>query len=128
MLKYSQKSSTSVARCALRRLKILASRRDFDSDSYSASRTSYTIQFCGELLQENVSYTEDGLEALVYTAQGDMRQAIGNLQSTHVGFGHVNGKNVFKVCDEPHPLIIKEMIELCAKVRLTYGFRFRTPA
>ncbi|XP_003743317.1 replication factor C subunit 2 [Galendromus occidentalis] len=65
--------------------------------------------------KENVSYAEDGLEALVYTAQGDMRQAIGNLQSTHVGFGHVNGKNVFKVCDEPHPLIIKEMIEYCAK-------------
>jgi len=65
--------------------------------------------------KENVSYSEDGLEALVYTAQGDMRQAIGNLQSTHVGFGHVNGKNVFKVCDEPHPLIIKEMIEYCAK-------------
>ena len=68
--------------------------------------------------QENVSYSEDGLEALVYTAQGDMRQAIGNLQSTHVGFAHVNGKNVFKVCDEPHPLIIKEMIELCAKVSM----------
>ncbi|OQR71477.1 replication factor C subunit 2-like [Tropilaelaps mercedesae] len=65
--------------------------------------------------KENISYTEDGLEAIVYTAQGDMRQAIGNLQSTHVGLGHVNGENVFKVCDEPHPLIIKEIIEFCAK-------------
>ena len=30
--------------------------------------------------KENVNYTEDGLEAIVFTAQGDMRQALNNLQ------------------------------------------------
>ena len=33
--------------------------------------------------KENVSYTEDGLEAIVFTAQGDMRQALNNLQVKH---------------------------------------------
>ncbi|XP_043272586.1 replication factor C subunit 2 [Venturia canescens] len=63
--------------------------------------------------KENVSYTDDGLDAIIFTAQGDMRQALNNLQSTHNGFGHVNNENVFKVCDQPHPLAIKEMLEKC---------------
>ena len=67
---------------------------------------------------EKLSYTDDGLEAVIFTAQGDMRQAINNLQSTHNGFGHVNGENVFKVCDEPHPLLIKQMIEYCLEEKL----------
>lgn len=31
-----------------------------------------------------------GLEALTFTADGDMRQAINNLQATAAGFGFVN--------------------------------------
>ncbi|PNF31300.1 Replication factor C subunit 2 [Cryptotermes secundus] len=63
--------------------------------------------------KEQVSYTEDGLEAIVFTAQGDMRQALNNLQSTSNGFKHVSSENVFKVCDEPHPLLVKEMLQHC---------------
>lgn len=44
-----------------------------------------------------------------------MRQAINNLQSTHSGFGFVNADNVFKVCDQPHPLIVQDMITCCLK-------------
>ena len=33
----------------------------------------------------------------MFTAEGDMRQALNNLQSTFRGFGHVNSENVFKV-------------------------------
>jgi len=53
-----------------------------------------------------VATTDDGLEAILFTAQGDMRQAINNIQATHSGLGVVNGENVFKVCDEPHPLLL----------------------
>jgi len=49
--------------------------------------------------KEKVVKTDDGLEAIVFTAQGDMRQGINNLQSTCAGFGFVNSENVFKVCD-----------------------------
>lgn len=67
---------------------------------------------------EKLSYTDDGLEAIIFTAQGDMRQAINNLQSTYNGFGHINSENVFKVCDEPHPLIVKQIIENCVQEKL----------
>ncbi|VDP58585.1 unnamed protein product [Schistosoma curassoni] len=68
---------------------------------------------------EGVSYTEEGLEAIVFTADGDMRQALNNLQSTYEGFGMVSSDNVFKVCDEPHPMLIKQLIDHCSKGELS---------
>lgn len=65
--------------------------------------------------REDVTYEEDGLEAVVFTAQGDMRQGLNNLQSTANGYGLVNGANVFKVCDEPHPMLIQDMLMHCAQ-------------
>ncbi|AJT90477.1 AQG_2a_G0048770.mRNA.1.CDS.1 [Saccharomyces cerevisiae] len=59
---------------------------------------------------EDVKYTNDGLEAIIFTAEGDMRQAINNLQSTVAGHGLVNADNVFKIVDSPHPLIVKKML------------------
>ena len=44
-----------------------------------------------------------------------MRQAINNLQSTHSGFGFVSGDNVFKVCDQPHPIVVQAMLRSCLK-------------
>eukprot|EP01113_Clastostelium_recurvatum_P004738 TRINITY_DN12089_c0_g1_i1.p1 TRINITY_DN12089_c0_g1~~TRINITY_DN12089_c0_g1_i1.p1 ORF type:complete len:349 (-),score=62.62 TRINITY_DN12089_c0_g1_i1:3-1049(-) len=62
---------------------------------------------------ESVSYTTSGLEAIVFTADGDMRQALNNLQSTYTGFGTVSAEHVFKVCDQPHPLVVRGMVKHC---------------
>ncbi|KAI2779445.1 DNA replication factor C-like protein [Daldinia loculata] len=62
---------------------------------------------------EKVQYSDDGLAALVFSAEGDMRQAINNLQSTHAGFGFVSGDNVFKVVDSPHPIKVQAMLKAC---------------
>jgi len=62
-----------------------------------------------------VEYNDDGLTALIFTSEGDMRQAINNLQSTYSGFGFVSGDNVFKVCDQPHPIIVQAIIRSCVK-------------
>lgn len=76
-------------------------------------------QVCKRLLeiikQEDVEYSDDGLSALVYSAEGDMRQAINNLQSTVSGFDFVNSENVFKVVDQPHPVVVQKMVEACNK-------------
>ena len=65
-------------------------------------------QVCG---YESISYDSSGLEALIFTAEGDLRTALNGLQATVSGFGHVTSTNVFKVCDQPHPLKIKAAIE-----------------
>ncbi|WVO21510.1 replication factor C subunit 4 [Cryptococcus decagattii] len=62
---------------------------------------------------ESVKHNDEGLAALIFTAEGDMRQAINNLQSTWSGFGFVSQDNVFKICDQPHPIVIRQMIKDC---------------
>ncbi|CAH0718865.1 unnamed protein product, partial [Brenthis ino] len=64
---------------------------------------------------ENLSYTEDGVSAVVFTAQGDLRAALNNLQATAQGFSHVSPDHVFKVCDEPHPMLVRNMLEACIR-------------
>merc|ERR1711997_24557 len=73
--------------------------------------------------KENVDHSDDGLEAVVFTAQGDMRQALNNLQSTHEGFGFVKSENVFKVCDEPHPILVKDMLDHCVKMDIEKSYK-----
>jgi len=68
---------------------------------------------------ENVTYTNDGLESILFTAEGDMRHALNNLQAafhlTKNGSGIVNQAAVFKVCDQPHPKTVGEIIDFCVK-------------
>lgn len=49
------------------------------------------------LIAENAQYEPAGIEALVFTAEGDMRQALNNAQSTFHGFNRITAENVFKV-------------------------------
>nr|WCZ58684.1 replication factor C subunit 2/4 [Seculamonas ecuadoriensis] len=62
---------------------------------------------------EGVTVTDDGLDALVFTSEGDLRSAMNNLQSTWVGFQIVNAENVFKVCDQPPPLAVIAQLKSC---------------
>ena len=49
---------------------------------------------------EGLQADEPGLEALIFTAEGDMRYALNNLQATASGFDNVISRdNVFSVCD-----------------------------
>ncbi|TIC48229.1 P-loop containing nucleoside triphosphate hydrolase protein [Wallemia mellicola] len=65
--------------------------------------------------KENADVTDEGYEALIFTSEGDMRQAVNNLQSTHTGLGLVTPDAVFKVCDQPHPLLVQNLLESCHK-------------
>lgn len=98
--------------------------------------------------KESLSVSDDGLEAVIFTAQGDMRQvrmrppsclrdvvgppadwpftcvqALNNLQSTNSGFGYINSENVFKVCDEPHPLLVKSMLGHCVDGNIDEAYK-----
>ena len=64
---------------------------------------------------ENITVTDKGLEAIIFTAEGDMRNALNALQATHAGFGLVNDINVFRVCDQPHPVAAQKIVEACVE-------------
>ncbi|KAJ2932278.1 hypothetical protein H1R20_g4825, partial [Candolleomyces eurysporus] len=87
-----------------------------EADRYAKLRDQEILKRLLEICEmEKVQYNDDGLTALIFTAEGDMRQAINNLQSTHSGFGFISGDNVFKVCDQPHPIVVQAMIRACLK-------------
>uniref|UniRef100_A0A7R9WT78 Replication factor C C-terminal domain-containing protein n=1 Tax=Craspedostauros australis TaxID=1486917 RepID=A0A7R9WT78_9STRA len=63
-----------------------------------------------------------GLDAILFTAEGDMRHALNNLQASHSlakftkdGSGVVDQKTVFQVCDQPHPNIVRSVIDFAHK-------------
>lgn len=66
-----------------------------------------------------IDYTPEGIDAIIFTAQGDMRQALNNLQSTFTGTGAITPENVFKTADQPHPYIIKNIIKHCDTVNIS---------
>eukprot|EP01083_Nonionella_stella_P043791 118194_1 len=57
-------------------------------------------------------YTTKGLEAIIFIADGDMRNAINSLQATYSGFQLISDENVYKVCDIPHPVQIRKILDL----------------
>mmetsp|Transcript_13034 Transcript_13034/g.33971 ORF Transcript_13034/g.33971 Transcript_13034/m.33971 type:complete len:341 (-) Transcript_13034:238-1260(-) len=63
------------------------------------------------LEREQVEHDDGGLDALVFTAEGDMRQALNNAQATAAGFGMITSENVMRVCDQPHPLLLQELVK-----------------
>ena len=97
------------SRCAIVRFTKLA-------DAEVLSRVKHVAD------KEGVACTDGGLEALVFTAEGDMRNALNNLQSTFTGFGSVTRENVFKVCDQPHPQAIQAVIKACLAKDWAQGF------
>ena len=56
-----------------------------------------------------------------------MRWDVGSVcsarQATVSGFRLVNRENVFRVCDQPHPLLVKEIVGHCGKARLEDAYR-----
>ena len=80
-----------------------------------AQVVSRLMQICEA---EKVEHSDDGIAALVFSAEGDMRQAINNLQSTYAGFGFVSGENVFRVVDAPHPVKVQAVIKACWETRI----------
>lgn len=88
---------------------------------------SRVVRVCAE---EGVSYEDKGLEALLFTAEGDMRNALNNLQATHAGFGHISQENVFKVrCGPPpcHPATRAAPAEAAWRAREPRFATSRTP-
>ncbi|WP_254536374.1 replication factor C small subunit [Halomarina litorea] len=61
--------------------------------------------------EEGIEMTDDGLDALVYAAAGDMRKAINGLQAASVMGGTVDEEAVFAITSTARPEAIREMVE-----------------
>ncbi len=62
--------------------------------------------------KESIPMTDEGHDALVFIADGDLRQALCGLEATYAGKGEVTDANVYEVCDTPNPTQVKQMVRM----------------
>ncbi|MEM3615871.1 MAG: replication factor C small subunit [Candidatus Methanomethylicia archaeon] len=89
------------SRCAVFRFQPL-------SDEDIAARLKYIAKY------ENVNLTSEGLEAILYVAEGDMRRAINTLQAA-AALGTVDEASVYRVVGKASPVEIKELMAMALK-------------
>ncbi len=65
--------------------------------------------------KEKVKYTEEGISAIVYVAEGDLRRAINLLQTASAMASVVDAKVVYRVAGLAHPEEVKGMINAAMK-------------
>ncbi len=72
---------------------------------------------------EGIACETGGLEAAVFVAEGDLRNALNALQAASAGFGRVTADAVFRVCDAPHPAAVRGALEAAAVGRTAESVR-----
>ncbi|MCD5425912.1 MAG: replication factor C small subunit [Methanosarcinaceae archaeon] len=68
----------------------------------------HRIKFIAE--KENLSIAEDGIEAIEYVAQGDMRKAINALQAAALMGAVIHKEAIYKITATAHPKEIENMV------------------
>lgn len=90
------------SRCAILRFRRIA-------DEDLVKRLKFVLE------QESAPYEQSGLEALIFSAEGDMRNVLNGAQSTFNAFGVINHDTVFKMNDQPQPEKIKASLAASLK-------------
>lgn len=90
------------SRCAIFRFRPL-------SEEQIKGRLKYIAE------KEGLEITEDGLDALVYVSEGDLRKAINLLQASAALSKKIDEKLVFQVASRARPQEIRKMMELALK-------------
>ena len=62
---------------------------------------------------ENMQWTPEGINVLIFVSDQDIRQAINNLECIYYSLGQLNESNVYKLIDKPKPYYISEILESC---------------
>jgi replication factor C subunit 2/4 len=72
--------------------------------------------------KEQAPYQQDGIDALIFSAEGDMRNVLNGAQSTFNAFGKITHEYVYKMNDQPQPAIAKKALEACLRKDWEAGF------
>lgn len=86
------------SRCAILRFSRIA-------DEELISRLKFVLE------KESVPYDQSGIEALIFSAEGDMRNVLNGAQSTFNAFGTITKETVFRMNDQPQPEKIKTCLQ-----------------
>ena len=73
---------------------------------------------------ENIKINEEGINAIIFMSNGDMRNALNTLQSVNARFGEVNEQNVYKICDKPCSNEIIKVINSCIEKNINNAYEY----
>jgi replication factor C subunit 2/4 len=62
---------------------------------------------------ENIPYTLEGINTLLFVSDQDIRQSINNLECIYYSFNELNSENVYKIVDKPKPYYIYQILNKC---------------
>ena len=62
---------------------------------------------------ENIPYTIDGINTLLFVSSQDIRQTINNLECIFYSLGSLSEENVYKIIDKPKPFYITKILNDC---------------
>jgi len=62
---------------------------------------------------EQIPYTIDGINTLLFVSDQDIRQSINNLECIYYSFGKLEEEIVYKLIDRPKPYYISEILKEC---------------
>ena len=69
-------------------------------------------------LIENMNYTEEAINKLIFLSDFDIRQSINNLECIYYSGLDFNENNVYNILDRPKQLYIDEILDFCLKGEL----------
>jgi len=67
---------------------------------------------------ENMKYTEEGINKLLFYSDYDIRQSINNLECIHHSELEFNEINIYKIIDKPKPIYMNQILDNCYKGNL----------
>ena len=62
---------------------------------------------------ENMKYTEDSINTLLFVSDKDIRQTINNLECIYYSFNVLSVENIYKLIDKPRPHYINKILQYC---------------
>jgi replication factor C subunit 2/4 len=78
-------------------------------------------EICG---LEEIKFNEEGINALIFMANGDMRNALNTLQAVNARFKDINEQNVYNICDKPCSNEIVKVIETCLEKDIDNAYEY----
>ncbi len=74
--------------------------------------------------KENINYDDQGLKAIIFISQGDIRQAINNLEVSYYAYNNIIEENVYKLCYHPHPNLVVNIIKECVNANIGQSIEY----
>jgi replication factor C subunit 2/4 len=63
--------------------------------------------------EENIPFTLDSINTLLFVSDKDIRQAINNLECIYYSFGSLSTDNIYKLIDKPRLFFINNIVISC---------------